>query len=149
MRRNSKMEFVLQPEEEEICQESQLSAKILQQEALSRAELQRAPQIQMQRLHKARKQHAKPNPLQIHDFQQREVESNHTRELREFMKQRAEQRRLYQARKIEAQLAEFWEQRAQARREYRAAKARGEIGSTMREVHHNREQPRRHASELI
>ena len=148
MRRNSKMEFVLQPEEEVICQESQLSAKILQHEALSRAELQRAPQIQMQRLHEARKQEVKFNPLQIQDEEQREVESNYRRELREFLEQRAEQRRLYQARKIEAQLAEFWEQRAQAQGEYRAAKARGEIGSTMGELHHDRKQARHHAREL-
>jgi hypothetical protein len=148
MRRNSKMEFVLQPEEEVICQESQLSAKILQHVALSRAELQQAPQIQMQRLHEARKQHAKLNPLQIHDEEQREVESNHRRELREFLEQRAEQRRLYQARKIEAQLAEFWEQRAQAWPEYRAAKVWSWIGSTMGELHHDRRQARHHARVL-
>jgi hypothetical protein len=62
MRHISEMGSFLQPEEDEICQESQLAAEILQQqEALSRAELQqdKAPQIQMQLLHKARKQYAK------------------------------------------------------------------------------------------
>jgi hypothetical protein len=50
-----------------------------------------------------------------------------TIEVREFLEQRAQRRRAYQAKKL---LAEFLEQRANARRDYRAAKALGEQPKT-------------------
>ncbi len=84
--------------------------------------------------------------LQKRIEEQHRLESKCREELNEFMKQRAEQRRLYHANKANAQLAEFWEQRAQARREYRAAKARGEMAPTVNDK--SLEQPWSHASEL-
>ncbi len=49
-----------------------------------------------------------------------EYERMHLMDVREFMKQRAESRRLFQITKNRAQLAAFLDQRAQARRAYRA-----------------------------
>jgi hypothetical protein len=58
-----------------------------------------------------------------HSFECHESpEARNKREVREFMEQRAQKRRDYQAKK--AELAEFMAQRAQARREYLANKAR-------------------------
>ena len=58
--------------------------------------------------------------------EQKKLLSKNKNDLREFMEQRAEQRRLFQANKSKVQLAEFMEQRARARREYRTLKAQGE-----------------------
>ncbi len=67
------------------------------------------------------------NSEQTDSFKSRHSDSGKqttTIEVKEFLEQRAQQRRAYQAKKL---LAEFLEQRAHARREYREAKARGEL----------------------
>ncbi len=69
----------------------------------------------------------KPNRSQEYKEEQQNLASKYRIELRDFMEQRAEQRKLYQTNKTNAQLAEFWKQRAEARNQYKAAKARGEM----------------------
>jgi hypothetical protein len=61
-------------------------------------------------------------------------------DIREFLEERAEQRRLYQVNKNKALLAEFLEQRAHARRAYREAKARSEMATNSQLPQHGKQQ---------
>jgi hypothetical protein len=142
-RRKSEMDLFLQHEEEK-WQESKLAIQY-GQDFLKREEFERVQYVQMERLGETKKQDEKQIKLPNRHEEQRMLESKYRSELREFMEQRAEQRRLYQANKNRAQLAEFWEQRAQARRDYRASKARGEMESPVQpeEVCRSRPQARR------
>ncbi len=104
--------------EESLFRESELAAQY-RLETLKREEIARTQNVQM--LAEKTKQDAKQKLLQKKLEEQQHLETRIRNELSDFMKQRAEQRRLYQAKKLSAQLSDFWEQRAQARREYRAA----------------------------
>ena len=133
--------------------ESNVSAHS-RQETLKREEFQAAQIVPMERREKTQQQDEKQHLVQTQTegHQRLQSELDLKNEIREFMQERAEQRRLYQANKHRAELAEFWEQRAQARREYRAAKARGESDSTARlaqAVHRDGQQQMScHASEV-
>jgi hypothetical protein len=110
--------------EEKIRQESQLSAQA--REVNLKRDIERDREIHTQRQKIAENEDAQQQLSQLQREEPQNLDFKYMIELKEFMEQRAERRRLYQAKKNEAQLAEFWEQRAQARREYRAAKAQGE-----------------------
>ncbi len=110
--------------EEKIRQESQFSAQA--REVNLKRDIERDREIHTQRQKIAENEDAQQQLSQLQREEPQNLEFKYMNELKEFMEQRAERRRLYQAKKNEAQLAEFWEQRAQARREYRAAKAQGE-----------------------
>jgi murein L,D-transpeptidase YcbB/YkuD len=131
LRRKSEMDIFLQREEEK-WQESELVAKS-RRETRATEQFERSLKIQLERL-----------ALTI---KKEEEDSKYRNELREFMQQRAEQRRMYQANKNEAQLAEFWEQRAQARREYRAARAQVEKELKVQEVYADRQRAKGYTSE--
>ncbi len=66
------------------------------------------------------------SPTQVQSADETSLDSRYRDELKEFIEQRAQRRREYHEKKLQAQLGEFWEQRAQARREYRAEKSRRE-----------------------
>ena len=110
--------------DEKIRQESQLSAQ--SQEVILKRDIERVREIHTERKELNENEHAKQQLSQLQIEEPQSLETKYRTELNEFMEQRAERRRLYQAKKNEAQLAEFWAQRAQARRQYRAAKAQGE-----------------------
>ena len=121
LRRNNELyHFAVLVEEKK--QDRELAAKFRQDE-------QRRVEVERQ-LEKKRVQDEKQILLQ------KQIEENRC-EVRKFMEQRAEQRRLYQDNKYKAQLVtDFLEERAQARREYRAAKAQMKIGCTAQEAIH-------------
>ncbi len=131
LRRNSEMDIFLQREEEK-WEESESVPKN-RRETRARDQFERSLKIQLERLELT--------------IKKEEEDAKYRNELREFMQQRAEQRRMYQANKSEAQLAEFWEQRAQARREYRAARAQVDKELKVQQVHDDRQRAKGYTPE--